>query len=343
MKLNEFIKNKYIINAIKDMVQSKRVSGTFIFEGAEGSGKTEIAKTLAKTIICLDSDYKEKYGEGCGVCKSCEKADKNTHPDIITAEPGENKAGGFHIDKVREIIGELYLSPNESDVKVYILEDLQNMTVQAQNSLLKSIEEPPHFVVFIITTTSCDLILETVASRAVKFTMEYIDNKTMQDYLENYLTGYSSDEIKKAVKFSNGSIGEAMDILKNKTSAYSGMDGQIKHILYGKAKNSKSDIFTALQKLMLENLTRNELLNFYSALETAARDILIFKIFINGYGGQEILNMMTYFEDCEDIEVLANIYSTEKIYELMQNIHDFKSNLDYNINTKLNIAVFFAL
>lgn len=341
MKLNEFIKNKYNISAIQEMIRSNRISGTFIFEGISGSGKSEISKAFAKIILCQDAEYKEKYSEACGVCSSCVKADKNIHPDIIIAEPEEDKAGGFHIEKVREIISELYLAPNESDVKVYILEDLQNMTVQAQNALLKSIEEPPRFVVFIITTTSCDLILETVASRAVKFTMEYIDNKAMQNYLENHFD--DSEELKKAVKFSNGSIGNAINILKNKTSAYNNMDEQIKYILYGKAKNNKTDILTALQQLSQGNLSRSELLSFYSALEAAARDILISKIFINEYSGQELLNIMAYFEDCDDIETLVSLYSLEKICKLLQNIHDFKSNLDYNINTKLNIAGFFAL
>ena len=342
MKLNEFVKNKYIIDTVKEMVQSKRISGTFIFEGGTGSGKSEIAKALAKIIVCQDGEYKEKHGDACGSCISCIKADKNIHPDIITAEPEDDKAGGFHIDKVREIIDELYLTPNESDVKVYILEDLQNMTVQAQNALLKSIEEPPDFAVFIITTASCDLILETVASRAVKFTMEYIDSEAMQNYLEAKFTASDFSEIKKAIKFSNGSIGEAMDIMTKKTLAYNDMDDHIKVILYAKAKNNNEAILAALQQLTLSNLTRSELLRFYAALEIAARDILIAKSFINEYDEREMLNIMAYFEDYEDIEALVGLYSKEKVYELLQNIHDFKANLDYNINTRLNIAGFFA-
>ena len=349
MKLNEFVKNKYTINTIKEMVQSDRISGTFIFEGVSGSGKSEIAKILAGIIVCDDSEYKKKYGEACGICNSCKKAELNIHPDIVTAEPEEDKAGAFHIDKVREIIDGLYLSPNESDVKVYILEDLQNMTVQAQNALLKSIEEPPYFAVFIITVTSCDLILETVASRAMKFTMEYIDTEAIREYLESYLTksgsfnSFHTDEINKAVKFSYGSIGAAIDILKKKTLAYNNMGELIRDVIYGKGKNKKSDILVSLQQLTLGNLTKNELLSFYSALEMAVRDILVSKIFINEHSGQEILSMMTFFDDGEDIEAMVGLYSTEKIFELLQNIHDFKSNLDYNINTKLNIAGFFAL
>ena len=346
MKLNEFVKNKYITNAIKEMAQSKRISGTFIFEGIPGSGKSEIAKALAKIIVCQDSQFKEKHGEACGVCSSCKKADINIHPDIIVAEPEENKAGSFHIDRIREIISDLYLTPNESDVKVYILEDLQNMTVQAQNAMLKSIEEPPYFAVFIITVSSCDLILETVASRAVKFTMEYIDDKSMRDYLEKFSENfkfYNSEEISKAVRFANGSIGTAIDILKNKTPVYDDIASQVKYILYGKAKNNKADMLTALQQISQGNLSRTELLSFYSALEQAARDILISKIFINQYSEREILEVMTYLDNLEDIETLVGLYPIEKIYELLRNIHNFKSNLDYNINTKLNIAGFIAM
>ena len=168
--------NEQTAKIIKDMIKSNKIPGAFIFEGDSSNfvqgGGTSFADILAKAIVCHDYGHKEKYGEACGICGSCVKSDKGIHPDIIISEPGGEGNLSFHIDKVRDIISGLYLSPNESDTKVYIIKDMQNMTPQGQNALLKSIEEPPPFAVFIITVNSGDLILETVKSRAVRFVLD---------------------------------------------------------------------------------------------------------------------------------------------------------------------------
>ena len=155
---------------IKSMVKSGELPGAFIFDGPpELTGAA--ARSLARAIACGDLDYKQDNGEACGVCGACIKSGRDMHPDIIVAEPEGNGAQSFHVDKVREIIGGLYLSPNEGSKKIYIIKGMQGMTQQGQNALLKSLEEPPPFAVFIITAESLDLILETVKSRAAKFSL----------------------------------------------------------------------------------------------------------------------------------------------------------------------------
>ena len=168
---------------IKNMIKSGRLPGTIIFEGSP-EGVRLLSDFLAMTVVCSDSEHKKETGEGCGVCAACKKAGKNIHPDIITAEPEADGARSFHIDKVREITEGLYLSPSESDKKVYIIKDMQNMTPQGQNALLKALEEPPLSAVFIITAASLDLVLETVRSRAVSFRLEHETADNKNDYKE---------------------------------------------------------------------------------------------------------------------------------------------------------------
>lgn len=282
------------MNTIKNMIKSDKLPGAFIFEGSpEVTGVA--ADNLAKAAVCFDLNYKKNNGEACGVCDSCRKADKNIHPDIIIAESEGENAQSFHIEKVREITENLYLSPNESDKKVYIIKDMQNMTQQGQNALLKSLEEPPPFVIFIITTENIDLLLETVKSRAVKFKLECehkpADKNTYGVIIENIL-GKNTDK-----------LAVYQDMLKN-----------------------------------LEKSGKSGVLNFYYNLENAARDILIAKIFADDLSGVRFL----YFNKVDNLENYAKNYSVKKILELCGKIQEFKSDLEYNVNTRLNISSFFS-
>lgn len=274
-------------SVIKNMVKSGRLPGAFIFEGSPDMTDS-FADILAKAVVCADFEYKKAHGLSCGVCSSCRKSGGGTHPDIIITEPESDGARSFHIDKVRGITGGLYLSPNESDKKVYIIRDMQNMTQQGQNALLKSIEEPPPFVIFIITAVNLDLLLETVKSRAVKFSVGD-DSARAQD--------------------NNGEI--------------------IKNIL---GKNT--DRLAACRD-MLKNTEKPGILNFYHNLENAARDILIAKVFADDLSGARFLYL-------DNPESYAGDYSVKKLFELCGKIQGFKSDLEHNANTRLNISAFFS-
>jgi len=283
------------LKIISEMIKSDKIPGAFIFEGEKSGGTDFISDILAKAIVCENAEHKKKFGESCGVCGACIKSGKGVHPDIIITEPDGEGSLSFHIDKVRDIINGLYLSPNESGRKVYIIKDMQNMTPQGQNALLKSLEEPPPFVVFIITVTSYDLILETVKSRAARFSLEYTD-KT----------------IKKASVY--GDL--IFDIL---------------------AENP--DRLPVYQKLLAKNPEKAEIIQFYSCLENALRDIIVAKIFIS----RETPDVtFLYFGSFDEIKKLINLYPTKKILDFSKKVHEFKVDLDYNINIRLNIASFLS-
>ena len=322
-----FEKNEKNIKIIKSMVKSGKMPGTFIFEGAPGSGKSETAGVLAKAAVCADTEYKAQYGEPCGVCESCRKAEAGIHPDIMTLESESGAALSLHIDKVREIIDSLYLSPNESDKKIYIIRDMQTMTPQGQNALLKSIEEPPPFVIFIITVTSCDLLLETVKSRAVKFTME-TETEMESEHISEAYTG--------AGKAAENPYG---DLIYGILTVFSDDFSTDKLALYQNALSKGID-----------RLNKTEMLNFYSSLENAVRDIQIAKLFMRGQpvlngGGAKSDIPFLYFNGADSpqkINKLLNLYSSKKIIGLSRKIHKFKADLDYNINARLNLISFLS-
>jgi len=289
---------------IGDMIRTNRLPGAFIFEGAPEDTDV-LAGNLARSVVCLDTHYKQLNGGACLACLSCLKAARGSHPDIITTESEGDGARSFHIAKVREIIDDLYLSPNESEKKVYIIRQMQNMTSQGQNALLKSLEEPPASAVFIITVTSLDLILETVQSRAVKFKAEHAHNAT-DSYNNKNEYSETGEIIKNILAKSGGTLAAYQDMLKN-----------------------------------IDKLGKPGILAFYSDLENAVRDVLAAKVFVNDLTAARFL----YFKNIADFEILESCtknYSAKKILDLSGKIRDFKSDLEYNANIRLNIASFFC-
>jgi len=288
---------------IKELVRSGKIPGAFVFEGDDEENKRIITEVLAKSLVCGDGDYKKRNGEGCGACASCKKADMHIHPDIIVAKSDGEGSLSLHIDKARDIVSGLYLAPNESETKVYIIENMQDMTPQGQNALLKSLEEPPPFAVFIITASDKNQILETVKSRAINFTVGS-GGKTAQSQRNPKL----HEEL-------------VLDILAQ-----------------------KPDKLATYQKLLskaLDKSGKNEVLNFYSCLEEALRDILVAKLF-DLREAPGIKNFSFLCLDFEKTKNLANTYSTNKILNLSKTISGYKADLDYNVNVRLNLTSFFA-
>lgn len=155
MSYTEFNKGKI------DRIKLKYINNTFphaiLFCGHYSY---EAALNMAQYLLC-----KEKNDlEACGVCSSCKKISSLTHPDILILNSGEG-ANSFHIDQVRSLCKNIYISANESDFKVYILNNVNNMTIQAQNAILKILEAPPDSVIFLLACTDSSAIIDTILSR----------------------------------------------------------------------------------------------------------------------------------------------------------------------------------
>lgn len=136
-----------------------------LIEGEKGTGKKELALWLARALLC------KNVNPPCEHCTACKKVLTDNHPDVEVIG-GNGKARGFHIDRIREIKDSIWLAPNESDFKIYILTDIEDMTAEAQNALLKSLEEPPPFVRFIMTCENRFALLDTIISRSAVYTLE---------------------------------------------------------------------------------------------------------------------------------------------------------------------------
>lgn len=212
MKLTNFIGNEKVIDRLSKLMESGRFPHALIIEGEEGIGKKTLAKDIACALVCRGDD------KPCGECAQCKKAIAAIHPDISEYIPA-GTANSFHVDTVRNIINDAYIQPNEADYKIYILANAHCMNQNAQNALLKILEEPPKYVVFILTTNSKSALLSTVLSRSVCVSLEGVDIERAANYITSHCENVDYNTAKKTVETFNGNIGKAIDSLQDsKTS-----------------------------------------------------------------------------------------------------------------------------
>ena len=194
-------KNK---NILEKSIKLNKFSHSYIFWGIDGIGKKIIAKEFAKNILCL------KQQENCN-CKSCIEFDSNNNPDFQLIEPIEGKV---KIEQIREMQRKVTEKPIISNKKVYIIENSDTMTTEAQNCLLKTLEEPPEYITIILICTNEDNLLSTIKSRCTRMHFEAIDTEEIKKYInQNYPEQHISENI---INLSQGSIGKAIKLNENK-------------------------------------------------------------------------------------------------------------------------------
>lgn len=211
MKELNFIGNERVINQLGVLVDSGHFPHAVIIEGEAGLGKRTLARQLAAALVCRSEETP------CMSCAQCRKALSGIHPDIFECSaPGT--VNSFHVDVVRNVINDAYIKPNEADHKIYILGNADCMSASAQNALLKILEEPPSYAVFILTAKSKSLMLKTVLSRSVVISLEGVDT----DKGAAYITDKGSIDFNSArslIKAFNGNIGKALENLNDDKTA----------------------------------------------------------------------------------------------------------------------------
>ena len=203
---------------LKQSINLNKTSHSYLFVGIAGIGKRLIAYEMAKAILCLD---KEKY---CDKCKSCIEFNSNNNPDFIFIEPSN---GSIKIDQIRELQRVVSEKPIISKNKVCIIDDADLMTGEAQNCLLKTLEEPPEYMTIILIGTNESNFLATIKSRCTILHFNRISDEEIRKYLEGNLD--KNEAIVDLVKIADGSIGKAINI-KDKAEIYTNLDEIINNL-----------------------------------------------------------------------------------------------------------------
>jgi len=199
LDFQNLVGNKKIKQELEKIIEEKRIVNSYLWVGVEGIGKKEFAKEFAKKILCNQLD-------DSGSCESCIKFDSNNHPDFFLVEP-DGKT--IKIEQIRSMQEKVYEKPIIGNRKVYIINDAEKMTEQAQNCLLKTLEEPPSYAVIILITSNEASLLLTIKSRCLKISFEKISEEEMKKYFKE--NGFS-DLSQELLNLCDGSIGKAIEL-----------------------------------------------------------------------------------------------------------------------------------
>ncbi len=269
MSINQFsrdniVLNSTIINNISNIINDDKLTNSYIIEGLDGSGKTLIAKYFAKSLLCENF-----ISEPCNECSNCLNFEKNNITDINYIS---SKKTALSIEEVRHyILDTVFIKPQSQKYKIYIIE-ANEITIQAQNSLLKTIEEPASYAIFIFMTSKISMFLPTILSRCTLFKTQYIESDLVYNFLSSQGLPYSTEEIKMVSNLETGSIGQALKLLE--TSNYSQTRLDILKLL---TDLNKADLLSCVNYAKDCEKYKNDMSNFYRTMISLYRDLFIYK------------------------------------------------------------------
>lgn len=310
--------NEQIKEHFQHAISSGKISHCYILNGEDGIGKRMMADAFAQTLLCRNEN------PPCGSCHSCVRFLSGNHPDIIY--PGHEKPTVIGVDDVRErIIGDMQIKPYDSPYKIYILDEAEKLSVQAQNALLKTIEEPPAYGIILMLTTNASGMLETIRSRSIILNMKPVDQESFCSVLRS--RGVDEDKLQTLEKFAQGNIGKGLKLAQSEY--FSDMIGQIMYLLKSSSRMAFSELLQCITELENYKLDIKDCFGF---MQSWFRDVLIFKATADP-------NLLIFREEYAAISKLAQNCGYNEINRVLEAIMTASSRLDANVNFQLTLEL----
>lgn len=242
---------EHITSTLQNEVSSGRLNHAYLFTGSRGTGKTTCAKILAKAVNCLNP----QNGNPCGECEICKGIDDGSILDIVEMDAASNRK----IDDIRQIIDEVQFKPAKCKYRVYIVDEVHMLTPEAFNALLKTLEEPPEHVIFILATTEVHKLPQTIRSRCQRFDFHRIPPKAIADRVE-YVVSQENAEITESAALmlasvADGALRDALSLLDSCLAVSSHIDEEVVRNAAGLV--SKTYLFELAAAIINKNPTRS--------------------------------------------------------------------------------------
>lgn len=317
----DIIGQESIKKHLQTAIKTGNLSHAYIINGEYGSGRQTIASALAKTIQCQS---KTDDTDACGVCTSCKQAESHNHPDIKYITHDKTS---ISVNDIREQLNnDISIKPYSSEYKIYIIPDANKMTEQAQNALLKTIEEPPVYAIIILLTENCDSLLPTIRSRCVTLTMNPIEKDKICTYLENKFQ-LEPEQAQIAANYCQGNIGKAIRFASS--SDFIEMKNQVLKLL----KNLDSmDIASIIDTIKEFSTHKNDINDYLDLMLLWYRDVLMFKV-------TKDANLLLYNDEYSAISEQATKRDYENIENIIAAIDKAKVRLKANVNFDVTIEL----
>ena len=317
---HDILGHEQIIAHLQNAIEEDKVSHAYIFNGPEASGKMMLAEAFAMALQC--------EGEGkrpCLECRSCRQAADHNQPDIIYVS--HEKPNTIGVDDIRtQINNDIDIKPYSSRYKVYIVDEAQNMNQQAQNALLKTIEEPTAYAIILLLTTNADSFLQTILSRCITLNLKAVKEDKIKEYLMKHyqIPDYQADI---CAAFSQGNVGKAIQL-------------------------ASSEEFGELKASVLQLMKRLEDIDLYE-MTGAVKQIAEYKLSVNDYFDlmmiwfRDVLYLkatndvdgLIFKDEVYDIKKQAAKRSYQGIETILEALEKAKIRLNANVNFDLVIEL----
>lgn len=308
-----------IVNHLQNAIRAGKVSHAYIFHGEEGMGKKTLASTFAKTLQCMDKGTKP-----CNRCKSCMQSDGGNQPDILWVTHEKASIG---VDDIRtQVNADIQIKPYQSRYKIYIIDSADNMTENAQNALLKTIEEPPEYAIILLLVCSTQQLLPTILSRCVVLNLKPVDKQLIKEYLmtKHQIPDYKAEI---AAGFSGGNIGKAIKYASSE--AFDNKKEDMLHILRYIDDMELHEIISGI-KTISEN--KSSVNDYIDLMMLWFRDVLMLK-------ATNDPNFLLFKDEFQTIKKQANIRSYDSIENIIKSMEEAKAKLKANVNFDITIEL----
>ena len=312
----DVVGHKDILKYISSAVENNRVSHAYILNGERGSGKKMLANLFAMTLLCETGD-----NEPCGKCHSCKQAESGNHPDIIRVT--HEKPNSISVDDIRtQVNNTVDIKPYQGPYKVYIIPQADMMTPQAQNAILKTIEEPPSYAVFLLLTENAETLLPTINSRCVMLKLRNIKDTLIKKYLmENLeIPDYKAD---MCTAFAQGNMGRA--IMLANSDHFNEIREEAVQLLKHISEMELNEIVAAVKNISVYKL---EITDYLDIIMIWYRDVLLYK-------ATKEIDKVVFKDQLQSIKEQARKSSYEGIELILESLEKAKARLKANVNFDL--------
>lgn len=318
----DVVGHKDIIKYIQSAVTADQVSHAYIMNGPKGSGKKLLSMLFATTLLC-----ETKGADPCNKCHSCIQAESGNHPDIIRVT--HEKLNTISVDDIREQVNNtIDVKPYQGPYKIYIIDQADLMTVQAQNAILKTIEEPPAYAIIMLLTENADTLLPTITSRCVMLKLRNIKDTLIKKYLMEKLEvpDYKAD---MCTAFAQGNLGRA--IMLANSEHFNEIRDEAVQLLKYIHEMDVSEIVKAVTRITAYKL---EITDYLDIIMIWYRDVLLYK-------ATKEMGKVVFKDQMSAIKEQAKNSSYEGIELILSSIEKAKVRLKANVNFDLVMELLF--
>lgn len=316
LSFQDIIGHEQIKEHFQKAIENHKVSHAYILTGEAGMGRKSLASAFALTLLC-----EKGKSEPCMKCHACKQVLSGNHPDLIYVS--HDKPNSIGVDDIRTQINDtIMVRPYSSYHKVYIVDEAEKMTQQAQNALLKTIEEPPSYAIIILLTTNQEAFLPTILSRCVQLKLKPLKDFVVKSYLTESMQVPEADAEVYAA-FARGNLGKAISIASSED--FKLLHKEVLHLLKHVKEMDISELLDYIRKLKEDNLDIYECLDF---MQLWYRDVLLYKV-------TKDINLLVFKDEYRTINEISKNSGYDGMEKILEAIDKARTRLDANVNTEL--------